>query len=204
MHGELIVLVILIILAAGAGYIARAWRRSRLVDKIHDGAYRVKSQVMDAVDKVTDDAEDYQELNEFGERMHSARRDLDGLDIRVRGTHAFFFEIAPEVAGFDVRRMLTPEQARLCDLARKRHFGRTSREGLIRVYELDPDIARQLTEDRRRSLAWDYGDLLVQHAELYDVGPSGEFTTAEDIAAVGEMIDNLEAQIDELMSGKVQ
>jgi len=194
MPGDLIFLAILIILAVVAPFIWRAWKKSRLVDKLSDNAHQVVSGMLDDVQHLSSAVMDDDQYGDFDEYTYK-HQDLEILAEKMPPIHRFFFVRAPEAAGFDIRHRLTLPQQNLCNGEWQQLFGRSSRDGLMQVYERDPDFVRMLTEDRQRSLAQTYGKLLERYCKLFAHGVPA---LKQDIADAREMIDGLVAQIDEL------
>ncbi|MCL2856915.1 MAG: hypothetical protein FWE19_04215 [Oscillospiraceae bacterium] len=195
MPSDLIFLSVLVILAVVAPFVWRAWKKSRLVNKLRDNAHQVVSNVVDDADHFAAALADDQYDDTHDDKYTYRHQDLEPLTEKIAPIHRFFFERAPEAAGFDIRQRLTQLQRNLCNGEWQRLFGRIERDDLLPVYQRDPDFARMLTEDRQRSLSWDYGQLLERYCKLFAHGVPA---LKQDVADADEILDGLVVQIDEL------
>ena len=198
MREGLIFWAVLAVLALVAPFVWRAWKKSRLADKVYDNAHRVANNLLDddqPAAALTDDEYDHTHDKQYT----YDHRDIDALTQRIKPIHKFFFEWAPEVAGFEIRQRLTPQQRNLSNAEWQRLFGRISRDGLLPVYRRDPNIARMLSEDRQRLLVDTFGPLLELYCEMYIRGAP---VLRQDVAAANELLEQLEAQLDELTERK--
>jgi len=195
MPSELIFLAVPLVLAVAVPFVWKAWKKSRLVNKLHDSANQVVSNVVDEYDPLAHAYTDDEYDHTHDDKYTYSHQDVEELTERLKPIHRFFFERAPEAAGFEIRQRLSPQQRELCNTEWQRLFGRSTREGLLPVYERDPEFARKLTEDRMRMLADTYGEVLERYCKMLAHGPPH---LRRDIADVGKMIDRLVVEIDEL------